>query len=231
MNVLTVDNSKRLLFVSGMFAGGWIWGDTYPKIHSATHHIIDDPLCDIGNNVETLAQEISQVVKGIDGSVTLIGNSLGSLVCLYVAKLVPDKISEIIISGSAGFGQIDLGIKLTRHDSESLSKKLTKLVCFDHKKISAEAEKKTADSFRGNFKNIIKLIKESNRIKAEQVIDEISCPIHAIWGSNDVITPHDDVISIFKKFNIALTMIDECGHSPMYEKPDEFAEIVNNILR
>jgi pimeloyl-ACP methyl ester carboxylesterase len=54
--------------------------------------------------------------------------------------------------------------------------------------------------------------------------------VSAIWGAQDVITPFDEIKPIFEKLDIPFKLIEGCGHSPMYERPEEFAEWVNQCL-
>ncbi len=230
MKILTFNSSNDVLFVSGMFAGGWMWMNTCPQIANAVHHVIDEPLCYIGGSVEDITDEIVREVKRIGRPLTLVGNSLGGLVCLHVARLVPDQIKQVVISGSAGFGEARIGITLDRYDPDNMAEQFANLILFDRSKVTSEVKSKTAESFNSNFRNIVRLMREGNRLKAEDVLSSVLCPVHAIWGRNDLITPYAETEGVCEQFNISLDFIDDCGHSPMYEKPDEFAKIVNGIL-
>lgn len=231
MNIVKFENTKTLFFVSGMFAGGWMWQGVFEKMPNASNSLVmDDPLCKIGGSVKEISEQIVQELKKIDCPVTLVGNSLGSYVCLNVAALVPHKINKVIISGSAGFGEIALPIKLSPHKSYAIAQKLVNLICFDKSKATHQVICKTSDSFKLNFKNIIKLIRESNSLKVDQLLLDIQCPIHAIWGRDDIITPVSNAMDTFRRFDISLNIVSQCGHSPMFEKPDDFAALVNSYL-
>ena len=58
-------------------------------------------------------------------------------------------------------------------------------------------------------------------------LHKMDLPVCLIWGKNDQITP-PEVAEEFHKLlpNSELFWIDECGHAPMMEKPQEF----NNLL-
>lgn len=231
MNITKYENTNTLFFVSGMFAGGWMWQEVIEKIPNASHSfIMDDALCQIGSSIKEISEEIVQELEKIDSPVTLVGNSLGSYICLYVATLVPHKINRVIISGSAGFGEISLPIRLSQYQSYAVAQKLIRLICFDKNKAAHNVINRTSDNFRLNFKNILKLIRESNSLKVDQLLLDIQCPIHAIWGRDDIITPVSNTIDTFSRFDISLNIINQCGHSPMFEKPDDFASLVNSYL-
>lgn len=232
MKIVKFENENTLFFVSGMFAGGWIWQDTYPNIPSAAHSfIMNEPLCTLGSSVDELSGKIIEELGNIKRPVTLVGNSLGSFVCMNIAAKAPELVSRVIISGSAGFGEVVLPVKLSRHNAGELAQELVEMITFDKKTITPFAIQKTSESFRHNLKNIARLMRESNMLKAAQILPDVHCPIHAIWGRDDVITPLSETLEAFNKFNIQLSIINQCGHSPMYEKPREFAQLVNSYLQ
>jgi pimeloyl-ACP methyl ester carboxylesterase len=73
-------------------------------------------------------------------------------------------------------------------------------------------------------------MRESNTVHVSKILPEIKCPIFAPRGRDDVITPLAKAFEYFERFNIQLNIINQCGHSPMYEKPEEFASLVNSCL-
>ncbi|MCF6281251.1 MAG: alpha/beta hydrolase [Candidatus Polarisedimenticolaceae bacterium] len=231
MNLSTYENTNTLFFVSGMFAGGWIWDETYKQIPTAARcHIMQDPLCKIGSSVNEISEKIIGELNNIDQPVTLIGNSLGSFVCMNIASLVPEKVSRVIISGSAGFGEVTLPIRISPHNADEVAKLLVELICFDQSKVTEAVISKTAESFAKNCRNIARLMRESNALKAADILPNIKCPIYAFWGRDDVITPLSSTLELFKHFNIQLNIINQCGHSPMYEKPNEFSALIKSCI-
>jgi pimeloyl-ACP methyl ester carboxylesterase len=230
MNVLQYNNTKTLFFVSGMFGGSWIWDETHEKIPNTQNFLIEDPLCSIGNRITSISESIVDELKKLSSPVYLVGNSLGSLISLYTATLAPEKVQGVIISGSAGFGEVNLNFRLSPHNSYEIADYLVELICHNKDKATHQVKEKTAESFKANTRNIARLMKESNLSKAEDIIAKVQCPIYAIWGANDVITPISSAESTFEKFGIPVRLINECGHSPMYEKPDEFAQLVRDCI-
>ena len=230
MKITQFNNTRTLFYISGMFAGSWIWDDTHPQIPNARHLLVDDPLCNIGGNIDEISSSLIDVINGLDTNVTLVGNSLGSLIALDIASKIKDKVDGVIISGSAGFGQVDLGITLDRHNPAGMADKLINLVCYDKGCVSEKALTNTTESFDQNFRNIVRLIRESNAASAGDIMDKIECPVHAIWGTDDIITPLDETVPVLNQFGIEPTLIKQCGHSPMFERPDEFAAIINEKL-
>lgn len=229
MKIVEHRNSKVFFFISGMFGGSWIWEETLKKFTTSDQILMQDPLCCIGNKIEIICNSIIEAIHSTASGkkVVLVGNSLGSLVGLEVARRAPHLIESVIISGAAGFGEVNLNFKLSPHKSEEVANYLVDLICFDEKKATPEAKKRTADSFRENTRNIARLMKESNQSSVKDVLEDVQCPVYAIWGEEDVITPYQEAKSVLDQHNIPTRLIPRCGHSPMYEKPDEFAGLVD----
>ena len=61
----------------------------------------------------------------------------------------------------------------------------------------------------------------------ESDLHEMIIPSCIIWGKNDIVTP-PDVAELFheKLPDSDLFWIDECGHAPMMEHPNQFNEIL-----
>ena len=207
-----------------------MWRTSHHRISNSEHLVLEDPLCAIDRTVDRLSGYMIQEIKKLNKPVTLIGNSLGSFVALDIAAKVPEKVNGVVISGSAGFGEVNLDIKLSPHRSRQISEKLTELIFFDKAKITEDSTTRIADIFKHNFKNILGLVRESNAAKAEALLPKVQCPVHAIWGRDDVITPYEDAEKVCSKFGIPVSVIDRCGHSPMFEQPKVFADTVNSLI-
>lgn len=230
MKFIQRNNQDTVLFISGMFAGHWIWDRCYSQISASDQLMIDEPLCAIDYNVESLSDKISDHLKHISNPITIVGNSLGSLVGLGVAARIPEKVSQVLISGSGGFGEVNLNIQLSTSKANSIATDLMNLICYDKSQINKEDTLQVASSFKHNLRNIIKLIRDSHSVNGKNYLLDVSCPINAIWGKNDIITPYSTVKPVLESLDIPCHIISDCGHSPMYERPNEFSKWVNRCL-
>jgi pimeloyl-ACP methyl ester carboxylesterase len=79
---------------------------------------------------------------------------------------------------------------------------------------------------------IIALAKSAIRNNLGEELNQIKLPTLLIWGNNDTITP-PFVAREFNKLipNSELYFIDNCGHAPMMEVPDEFNMILHKFLK
>lgn len=232
MNIHKYDSKKTIFCVSGMFVGGWMWDQTRVNIHSKTQYVMELPLCGISGRIHALKDQILGELKKINEPVVLISNSLGSYICLEVARLLPEKVEAVIISGCAGFEKVVLSDELTMdpNNPEKVAMEVAKLICFSDSKITEPELIKTEETFKNYFKNISRLMVGSNKISAADALKDIHCPVHAIWGKNDRVTRFSSALEAFERYGVTYDQIDECGHAPMYEKPIEFALLINNYL-
>jgi pimeloyl-ACP methyl ester carboxylesterase len=75
------------------------------------------------------------------------------------------------------------------------------------------------------------MAKSAIRHNMSKDLSKITIPVSLIWGKNDKITPPDVALE-FKQLlsDSELTWIDNCGHAPMMERPNEFNESLGKFL-
>ena len=77
-----------------------------------------------------------------------------------------------------------------------------------------------------NYETVLRSIrftKSATRQMMQHKLPEIETPALLVWGKQDPITPVE-VASKFQQLlpNASLHVVDECGHVPTQEKPEEF---------
>ena len=227
-----VTKTHSIFCISGMFAGDWMWHNTRPRFQNCDLYFMKPPLCSISQNIEGLTKSICSEVRNIPDQVTLVGNSLGAYIALDVASKIPDKIENIVISGSAGFAPVSFAQdkEMPISNRKRLGEHIARLICFDESKLTDFMIQNIISTFNDHFVTILRLAAESNGVDIGNVLNKIHCPMHAIWGENDVFTPFYTASDMLNKYNISYEIIKDCGHSPMFEKPDEFADLFNKEM-
>ena len=68
--------------------------------------------------------------------------------------------------------------------------------------------------------------------KLQSTLNRVKNPVQIIWGKNDAIIP-PECADLFQNAlpNSTVKLIDNCGHLPQMEQPDEFVKLVNNFLK
>lgn len=223
--------NESILFISGMFAGSWTWDKCHGKI-IGNHILVEEPLMGISNNVEVLIEVISEKLHNLPTPVTVVGNSLGGYVALALANRVPEKVEQVLISGSAGFSKIHLDIKdcLSRDGVPKLGQRLAELICYDQSKALESDKVKLIADLTAHLRNMLGLFRGCNKVEASNILENINCPVRALWGQCDIISPIEDALPVLEKYGVDCLVIPDCGHSPMYEMPETFANWVNQCM-
>ena len=184
----------------------------------------------IKTNIKNLAKFVKSFMefKNIPHA-TLLGNSAGGHVSLYITKTYPELVDSLILTGSSGLYEAAMGDTYPkRGDYEWVTKKAQE-VFYDPK----TATKEIVDNLFNiiNDRNcairILALAKSAIRHNMAKDLPEIKIPTCLIWGKQDEVTP-PEVAEEFNKLmpNSELYWVDKCGHAAMMEHPDSFNDIL-----
>jgi len=186
-------------------------------------------------NVKAFAKYVKDfiVFKGFD-RVILMGNSLGGHIALYHAKMYPEKMLGLVITGSSGLYENAMGDSYPRRGDYDYIQKKAEAVFYDPK----IATKEMVDEVFSMANDRIKLIKTLTIAKSAirhnmaKDLPKMHIPTCIIWGKNDTVTPPEVALEFNKLLpNSTLYWIDKCGHAAMMERPDEFNEVMLKWLK
>lgn len=194
------------------------------------------PLFDLGldTGVGALTKHVQKFIetRGFD-KVNLLGNSLGGHVALLYTLQHPDKIKTLILTGSSGLFENGMGETYPKRGDYEYIKKKTEITFYNPETATKELVDEVYSIVNNRLKaiKIIALAKSAIRNNLGDEISSITAPTCLIWGKNDTVTP-PMVAEEFNKLipNSELYWIDECGHAPMMEQPEQFNEILNAFL-
>lgn len=225
------ENEMKIIFVSGMFAGGWVWEKVLPNLREKNTYLQELPLAMIGGDIRDICKSLQQTIDESDMGCIIIGNSLGGLISILLALDNPKKVRGIVISGAPGMGSTNLGIGLSMSDEwfESLKEQLF----VDPKIVTDQQIREVKKCFKDRtyLKSIVRLSRYSNRIDVKELLDKVECPMKMIWGKEDKVSATEPWKE-YARTNSLCTMkiLDNCGHSPMIEKPLKFTECINSFI-
>ncbi|WP_163152468.1 alpha/beta fold hydrolase [Anoxybacillus sp. MB8] len=234
-------NGIPILFISGLFAGDWIWGDVTSYFSKTQYTIIRlrEPLSAYGHKISELREMLIQFLnESIKDKAIVIGNSLGGLLAMDLASSIPEKVAAIVVSGAPGMGSTNLGIGPPKMGSKEESKKwfgdLREKLFVNRQCVTDEQLDLVSEFFsdRRSFLNMIRLAKEADKYDAKSILPKIECPILLLWGDQDKVSPIEPwKSSIPLNPQIQLKVIENSGHSPMMEKPREFWESIESFIK
>ncbi|MGL4582086.1 MAG: alpha/beta fold hydrolase [Flavobacterium sp.] len=164
-------------------------------------------------------------------NVILLGNSLGGHIALYFAKMYPEYLQAMILTGSSGLYESAMGDSYPkRGDYEYIKKKAEDV--FFHPEI---ATKELVDEVFATVNDRMKVIKTITIAKSairhnmSKDLPKIKVPTCLIWGRNDKVTPPEVAVEFNELLpDSDLYWIEECGHAAMMEHPDQFNVLLND---
>ncbi|PIQ22045.1 MAG: alpha/beta hydrolase [Cytophagales bacterium CG18_big_fil_WC_8_21_14_2_50_42_9] len=171
--------------------------------------------------------------KGLQ-QLTLLGNSLGGHIALVYTLTNPSQVKKLILTGSSGLFEDSMGGSFPKRGNYEYITERVAYTFYKPETATKELIDEVFDITNSNSKclRIIAIAKSAQRHNMAKDITRIQIPTLLIWGLNDTITPP----YVGHEFNrlikgSELHFIDECGHAPMMEHPDEFNVILKKFLQ
>ncbi|MDP3313348.1 alpha/beta fold hydrolase [Lutibacter sp.] len=186
-------------------------------------------------NVKNLSKFLKEFMKfkKID-NVILLGNSLGGHVGLYFTKMNLKNVSGLVLAGSSGLYEKSMGDTYPKRGDYEYIKAKTQNVFFRPEVATKEVidEIYAAVNDRHRAIRILAIAKSAIRHNMAKDLPKMDTPACVIWGKQDTVTPPEVAIDFAKLLPDAdLFWMDECGHAPMMELPDDFNHILHNWLK
>jgi pimeloyl-ACP methyl ester carboxylesterase len=161
------------------------------------------------------------------------GNSLGGHDALRLALDHGERVSGLVLTGSSGlFERGFAGGVPHRPDRDWVRRKMEE-VFFDPALVT---EGWVDDVHRmvttaASALRILRLARDARRDNLEGRLGEIRIPTLLVWGHDDRITP-PEVGERFRRLipDAHLRHLSRCGHAPMLERPEPFAEALADWL-
>lgn len=185
-------------------------------------------------SVMGLVEHVTKFVeyKGFQ-KVHILGNSLGGHVAQLYALAHPEHVASLTLTGSSGLFESAFGNAFPKRGDYEYIKKKTADTFYDPQ----TATKELVDEVFGivNDRNkairVVATAKSAVRHNLGDKLHGIKAPTLLIWGKQDNVTPP----FVGEKFhelieNSRLFFLDQCGHAPMMEKPEEFNNLLEQFL-
>ena len=183
-------------------------------------------------SVKSLSEFLHDFIihKGLK-EVILLGNSLGGHVGLLYTKNHPEYVKGLVLTGSSGLYENNMGDGYPKRGDYDYIKKKSEDVFYDPKVATKEIVDEVYESVndRNKLVRTLALAKSAIRHNMSKELPKMNTPTAIIWGAEDRVTPPN----VAEEFNALLPdsnlyWIDQCGHAPMMEHPDQFNQILKN---
>jgi pimeloyl-ACP methyl ester carboxylesterase len=247
--------SNHILLVHGFRCNTYTWRHLIDPLAEAGFHVWCIDLLGFGLSDKpylnySLELFIKQIHDFMDGheipKAHFIGNSMGGGLSITMALDFPSRVNSLTLISPLGYPiEIPLYISIGKHlsmfwtpflGSTMIRKGLEQIV---YNKDSIQEEQVEAYrlpySLAGGAAAALSTLKSFDNQKLEDLsrrYPEIGCPLFVIWGNNDTLIPIEHFKLFCKDFPSAKKLlIEECGHIPQEEKPEEIKASVLSFLR
>jgi pimeloyl-ACP methyl ester carboxylesterase len=210
------------------------------------------PLAWEGENPYSFAAQVDLVLALLDHfgvqRAILVGNSAGGSIAMQVALSHPERVSALILAdpavyhggGAPGWVRPILSTPQMRHLGPLLTRQvlargrdLLKLAWHEPANMPPEL----TDSYLKPFKvenwdkSLWEFSLSSQSTRLSERLDELNLPCLVITGDDDRIVPTKDSLRLARELpNASLIVVENAGHVPHEEKPQQFMEAVTNFM-
>jgi len=201
-------------------------------------------------NIDLFIKQLSDLLDTLRFTlpINLIGLSMGGPISASFTARYPDRVKSLTLIDPAGAKAISLSPMLKAVKVPFLaeavlglmgSERLVKMAAkdfFDPKLVEHFIDKyRVQMQYKGFTRAILSTLRNDMLASFNdtyQLVGRLNKPVLLFWGKNDETVPFDHSNDLRAAIpNTEFHAIDNCGHIPHYEKPDEVNPILLNFLR
>ena len=196
-----------------------------------------EPLASIEQNAEFVSEVVQQL--GVTGPVNIVGHSMGSLVALETAALVPEVVRLAMLGTAVPMVVGDPLLDAARANDQAA---INMISLFGHSfgsqigsnpvaGISAQlmAERILESSNDGVLYTALNACNEYKT--GLETAAKITCPVGLILGELDQMTPRRNTVELLAAFADAREIcLPDCGHMMMSEKPEATHQALREVI-
>jgi len=196
----------------------------------------DKPL--VNYNHGLLAEFLAEFMRTIGVSkASLVGHSMGAYVAMYAAVHFPASVDRLVLVDGGGLVNAPRSAHLIQiQNGTSLAETREYFELMFHDK-SLVTDQMVRDNFARRLRVGYTISKmQEARVKGLATITEeragrISAPTLILWGRQDELLNPSDAAALDRTLpNSRAVLIDECGHIPQIEQPEQFHHLVREFL-
>jgi 2-hydroxy-6-oxonona-2,4-dienedioate hydrolase len=184
--------------------------------------------------------------------VIVVGNSLGGTIALRLIGLAPDRIAGLVLVAPAMLGPEVflpfrlmslplLGELMTKPGKQSVEHQLAALF-HDPAAVTEDLRAVVwrnvhrpgaARALLGSLRRTLSItgVRRSCWRKSLDLLERAACPVLMVHGRQDVVLPFrasEQHAALVRNGRLAL--LDDCGHTPQFERPEHFNELLTTFV-
>lgn len=249
------EGNQHLLLLHGFRSHSYTWNEIISPLASAGYHVWAIDLIGYGlsdkpehanYHIDLFLQQIHDFMQEKKlNQVHLVGSSMGGGLALTIAVNYPDFIRSLTLLSALGYPlEMPFYLSFAKHfhqmwipflGPKTVRQSLKKIV-YNPDLITDERVEAYSLPYRlpGGVKASIKTLQKYDNqhlVKIRKQYSLITCPILIIWGDNDRLIPIHHYEKFLSDFPHADTLlINECGHIPQEEHPQEVLSAILPFL-
>ncbi len=243
--------NRHIVFIHGLGSAADRWMKIPERLSSDFHCVaIDLPGFGESDKPEKIEYTINRFTQFVisfqkeisifGGKTSLIGHSLGGYIASEIAIQNQNQVKQLVLVDSSGMLNrptpiLEEYLQASKNPSENNVRKAFEKMVADPSRIPSQL----VDGFirRINMPNAKHAFQSTldNSARTQIGIDRLrmikSTPTLIIWGSQDKVIPIEHSRFFLDGIaNSRLEIINDAGHAPFAEKPEQFSEILGNFL-
>lgn len=229
--VIDVGQGTPFVFLHGLVGVNEHWLDAVARIQDRVRCILlEVPLLELKGDdcsIVGVSEMIGRFLREwLREPAVLVGSSFGGHVALRLSVYQPEVVRGMVLVGSSGLGEKPIGGPRVKRTREWMEETIAELF-YDRSKMPAgDVDRAWGElSERTKAKRMFRLSRSVFNDPMGDKLASIGVPTLVLWGQEDQITLPRAARQFAEEIPGAeLVWIDKCGHAPMIEKPDEFAD-------
>ena len=185
-------------------------------------------------SVDELARYVADFLDAMEWERAVVGgNSLGGHAALALALARPERVSGLVLAGSSGLFERGFSTGVPHRPTRAYVRARMEEIFYRADLVTpewVEAVHEVVNTPAAALR-ILRFARSARRGNLETRLPEVVAPTLLVWGWNDRITPPDVAQQFLRLLGDAeLALLERCGHAPMLEAPEAFADLVESWL-
>jgi len=233
-------NATPVILLHGMMGTIENWEHLIPAVADAGYRIVCPilPMYSIPLKNANLQGIVDFVVRFTEAAgmqeAVVTGNSFGGHIAAIYAMQHPERVKALVLTGASGIYEVETQSSVMRRSDKNYLRPRVEKTFYDKKHCTDELLDEVIDiiSSREKALRLIRFARAVDKGTIKDDLNKIHAPTLLVWGKQDEITPPD----VARTFNDGikgseLHWVNECGHVPMMEQPEDFNDIYMDFLK
>lgn len=236
---LEMGTGSPIIYLHGLMGGVFNCAQVFSRLAHHYRMIMPfQPMYDLPKeqtNCASLAHHLASFMDDLSLSeATIIGHSTGGCVATHFAANYPNRVTVLILTGSAGLSNTPLNTGFIQRKNPEYIFEGMQAIYADPSVADANASQEVFIASQNSeiLSHILRLTRDVTVNKTYHLLPLITAPTLLLWGDSDMITPVESAYDFQRLIpRTELHFLENCGHAPLQEFPEKSMSIISNFLQ